>query len=33
VIEALLQMPDGATQEISAGVVEHQTKNAAAFEH
>ena len=32
-IKALLQMPDGTTQEITAGVVEHQTRNAAAFEH
>lgn len=31
-IKALLQMPDGTTQDITAGVVEHQTKNAAAFE-
>jgi hypothetical protein len=32
-IKALLQMSDGTTQEITAGVVEHQAKNAAAFEH
>jgi hypothetical protein len=32
-VKALLQLPDGTTQEITAGVVEHQTRNAAAFEH
>lgn len=32
-IKALLQMPDGTTQEITPSVVAHQTKNAAAFEH
>ena len=32
-IKALLQMPDGTMQEITPGVVAHQTRNAAAFEH
>ena len=32
-IKALIQMPDGTTQEITAGVVEHQTKNVSAFDH
>lgn len=32
-IKALLQMPDETTQEITVDVIEHQTKNAAAFEY
>ena len=32
-IKALLQMPDGTTTDITAGVVEHQTRNAETFEH
>jgi hypothetical protein len=31
-VKALLQMPDGTTQDIAAGVVDHQNKNVAAFE-
>lgn len=31
-VKALLQMPDGSTQDITSGVVEHQTENVAVFE-
>ena len=31
-VKAVLQMPDGTTQEITAGVLTHQTENAAVFE-
>lgn len=31
-VKALLQMPDGSTQEITSGVVEHQRTNLAMFE-
>lgn len=31
-VKALLQMPDGSTQDITPGVVTHQTENAAMFE-
>jgi hypothetical protein len=30
--KALLQMPDGSTQEITAGVVKHQTEMVEMFE-
>jgi hypothetical protein len=31
-VKALLVMPDGTTQDITSGVLEHQTGNAAMFE-
>ena len=31
-IRALLQMPDGSTQDITEGVVRHQTEIIAAFD-
>ena len=31
-VKALLQMPDGSTQDITSGVVTHQAENAAMFE-
>jgi hypothetical protein len=31
-LKAQLLMPDGSTQDITAGVVAHQTENAAAYE-
>lgn len=31
-VKAMLQMPDGSTQEITSGVLEHQNKNVAMFE-
>lgn len=31
-VKAFLQMPDGTTQEITSGVLTHQTENAAVFE-
>lgn len=31
--KALLQMPDGTTTDITAGVVEHPTMNAATCQH
>lgn len=31
-VKAQLVMPDGSTQDITAGVVEHQTQNVANFE-
>ncbi|KQY28773.1 hypothetical protein ASD21_02925 [Caulobacter sp. Root1455] len=31
-VKAVLQMPDGSTQEITSSVVTHQTENAAMFE-
>jgi len=31
-VKALLQMPDGTTQDITAGVIKHQIENVAAFE-
>lgn len=31
-VKALLQMPDGSTQDITSGVVEHQKKSVAMFE-
>lgn len=31
-IKAILQMPDGTTEEITAGVVKHQSDNIAKFE-
>lgn len=31
-VKAVLQMPDGTTQDITEGVVKHQTQNLAAFE-
>jgi hypothetical protein len=31
-VKALLQMPDGSTQDITSGVVEHQTENVVVFE-
>ena len=31
-VKALLVMPDGTTQDITAGVITHQTENVAAFE-
>jgi hypothetical protein len=30
--KAVLQMPDGTTHDITAGVVKHQTENTAIFE-
>ncbi|QYE34539.1 hypothetical protein KZX46_17510 [Polymorphobacter sp. PAMC 29334] len=30
-VRALLEMPDGTTQDITAGVVAHQTDNIAMF--
>ena len=31
-VKAILQMPDGSTQDITSGVAEHQAKNVAMFE-
>ncbi|WP_167351413.1 hypothetical protein [Collimonas fungivorans] len=31
-VKAILQMPDGTTQDITAGVIKHQIENAAVFE-
>lgn len=31
-VKALLQMPDGTTQDITAGVIKHQIENVAVFE-
>uniref|UniRef100_B0T8V8 Uncharacterized protein n=1 Tax=Caulobacter sp. (strain K31) TaxID=366602 RepID=B0T8V8_CAUSK len=31
-VKAILQMPDGTTQDITAGVLTHQTENAAVFQ-
>ncbi|AMP06509.1 hypothetical protein [Collimonas pratensis] len=31
-VKAILQMPDGTTQDITAGVIKHQTENMAVFE-
>ena len=31
-VKAVLHMPDGTTQDITAGVIRHQTENIAAFE-
>jgi hypothetical protein len=31
-VKALLQMPDGSTQDITSGVIAHQTENVAVFE-
>jgi hypothetical protein len=31
-VKALLQMPDGSTQDITSGVIKHQTENVAVFE-
>lgn len=31
-VKALLQMPDGSTQDITSGVLAHQADNAAVFE-
>ena len=31
-VKAMLQMPDGTTQDITEAVVRHQTKNLDAFE-
>lgn len=31
-VKALLQTPDGSTQDITIGVVAHQTENMAVFE-
>jgi uncharacterized protein YjbI with pentapeptide repeats len=31
-VKALLQMPDGSTQDITAGVATHQAENVATFE-
>lgn len=31
-IKALLQMPDGSTQEITSGVIKHQSDNLPFFE-
>lgn len=31
-VKALLQMPDGTTQDITAGVLAHQAENVAVFE-
>lgn len=31
-VKALLQMPDGSTQDITSGVIRHQTENVAVFE-
>lgn len=31
-VRAILQMPDGATQDITEGVIRHQTGNIAAFD-
>lgn len=31
-VKALLQMPDGSTQDITAGVLTHQTENVERFE-
>jgi hypothetical protein len=31
-VRAILQMPDGATQDITSGVLKHQTENMAVFE-
>jgi hypothetical protein len=30
--KAMLQMPDGTTQDITSGVLQHQTENIAVFE-
>lgn len=30
-VKAILQMPDGTTQDITAGVLTHQVENAAMF--
>jgi hypothetical protein len=32
VIKAILEMPDGTTQDITAGVLKHQTANVPFFE-
>ncbi|MDR3509559.1 MAG: hypothetical protein P4L64_16845 [Caulobacteraceae bacterium] len=31
-VRAILQMPDGSTQEITSGVLAHQAENVAMFE-
>lgn len=31
-VKAILQMPDGTTQDITAGVVSHQTDNIASYQ-
>jgi hypothetical protein len=31
-VKALLEMPDGSTQDITSGVVSHQNENAVVFE-
>lgn len=31
-VKAILQMPDGTTQDITTGVINHQIENAVVFE-